>query len=157
MKKIILITSALFACISMAACQKSNPILKDNHLHRDDEFGGAFIDISIPDFNKLGFRYGDSLSLDFSNGVHYDDIGYYSGYYVAAGQELVVAYPGYDYIKFCINYGDDVYTKHNFDLDTTVTITVFEKQKYKVIEETLSISSTKRVWEYLLELLEEKE
>ena len=84
--------SVLFATISLASCQKSNPVLKDNHLHRDDEFGGAFIDISIPNFNKLGFKYGDSLSLDFSNGVHYDDIGYYSGYYVAAGQELVVAY-----------------------------------------------------------------
>ena len=42
---------------------------------------------------KLGFKFGDSLDLSFSNNVKYNDIGYYSGYYVPAGQELVCNYP----------------------------------------------------------------
>ena len=115
-------------------------VLTDCSIHRDDEFGGAFIDISIEDFNNKGFKFGDSLNLTFTNGVQYQDIGYYSGYYVPAGKELVVGYPGYDYIKFCINYGEDVYTKHSFNSETKVTITVDEPQKYKDVEETLNIN-----------------
>ena len=115
-------------------------VLSDYSIHRDDEFGGAFIDISIQDFNDLGFKFGDSLKLSFSNGVNYEDIGYYSGYYVPAGKELVVGYPGYDYIKFCINYGADVYTENNFNSETKVTISVYESQKYKDVEETLNIN-----------------
>ena len=140
MKKLLIALTTLAIALSVSGCSKANPVLKNNAIHRDDEFGGAYIDISIDNFNKLGFKYGDSLDLKFSNDVTYKDIGYYSGYYVPAGQELVVAYPGYDYIKFCINYGDDVYTMNKFDENTKVTITINEEGKYKDIEDTLSIS-----------------
>ena len=138
--------------ITLGACnsKKENKEVKlDNYsIHRDDEFGGAYIDISIADFNNLGFKFGDSLDLSFSNNVKYNDIGYYSGYYVPAGQELVVGYPGYDFIKFCINYGDDVYTMNNFNKDTKITITVNKEGKYKDIEETLSITYSDDINEY---------
>ena len=147
MKKSLILLSTLCVALSITGCQSNSnskkdggPLLSDYSIHRDPEFGGAYIDISIDGFNKLGFKYGDSLNLTFSNNVEYDDIGYYSGYYVPAGQELVVAYPGYDYIKFCINYGDDVYTMNNFDSNTKVTISVNQEGKYKDIEDTLSIS-----------------
>ena len=148
MKKSLILLSTLVMSLSIVSCNKDKdsskkeeaPILNNYSIHRDDEFGGAYIDISIADFNNLGFKFGDSLDLSFSNNVKYEDIGYYSGYYVPAGQELVVGYPGYDFIKFCINYGDDVYTMNNFNKDTKVTITVHEGLKYIDIEETLSIS-----------------
>lgn len=139
MKKLLTLLSAVVLSITISGCSKSSPALKNCAIHRDDEFGGAYINISIPDFNKIGFKYGDSLNLTFSNDVKYTDIGYYSGYYVPAGQELVVAYPGYDYVKFCINYGDDVYTINDFNENTKVTITVNKAGKYKDVEETLSI------------------
>ena len=144
----LLLTSLLFTSCTNQNSGRKSPILSDCTIHRDAEFGGAYIDISIPDFNKKGFTYGDSLNLSFSNNVIYNDIGYYSGYYVPAGQELVVAYPGYDYIKFCINYGDDVYTMNNFDNNTRVTITLNQQGKYKDIEETLSISYSDNVEDY---------
>lgn len=153
MKKILLAVSTLVAITSFSLCGCNNnsnkqPILENNAIHRDDEFGGAYIDISIDNFNKLGFKYGDSLNLTFSNNVKCEDIGYYSGYYVPAGQELVVAYPGYPYIKYCINYGDDVYTMNNFDENTKVTITVNQAGKYKDIEETLCIKYSDDINEY---------
>ena len=178
MKRTLVLLSTLVLTLSISACNKnasskesskreesssevapssqgsssevgsSAPKLENYSIHRDEEFGGAYIDISIQSFNNLGFKFGDSLDLAFSNDVTYTDIGYYSGYYVPAGQELVVGYPGYDYIKFCINYGDDVYTKHNFNKDTKVTITVNEEQKYKDVEETLSISYSDDVTQY---------
>lgn len=148
MEKIVLLFTSVLSLTTISACQNKNPILKNNKIHRDEEFGGAYIDISIESFNNLGFKFGDSLDLEFSNGVIYEDIGYYSGYYVPAGKELVVGYPGYNYIKFCINYGDDIYTMNNFDKDTKVTIKINEAQKYIDIEETLSISYSDNRNEY---------
>ena len=148
MKKLLTLLSLVVLSVSISGCSKGSPALKDCAIHRDEEFGGAYINISIPDFNKKGFKYGDSLNLTFSNNVEYNDIGYYSGYYVPAGQELVVAYPGYDYVKFCINYGDDVYTMNKFDENTKVTITVNEAGKYKDVEETLSIVYSDKIEDY---------
>ena len=152
MKKVFLLLFVSALSISIGACnsKKDNKEVKLENcsIHRDDEFGGAYIDISIADFNNLGFKFGDSLDLSFSNNVKYNDIGYYSGYYVPAGQELVVGYPGYDFIKFCINYGDDVYTMNKFDKDTKVTITVNKAGKYLDVEETLSITYSDDINEY---------
>ena len=145
MKKLFIFLGTVILATSITGCNKkdqqpSEPLLENYSIHRDAEFGGAYIDISIQSFNDLGFKFGDSLNLYFSNNVSYTDIGYYSGYYVPAGQELVVGYPGYDFIKFCINYGDDVYTMNNFNADTKVTIKVNQEARYIDIEETLSIS-----------------
>lgn len=131
--------------------QEKTYVLENCSIHHDDEFGGTYIDISIADFNNIGFSFGDSVSLSFNtNGKinEFKDIGYYSGYYVPAGQDLLVGYKGYDYIKYCINYGEDIYTKNEFNLDTKVTITLFEAQKYKDVEETLSISYSDKREEY---------
>lgn len=155
MKKFIVSIAAVLTLASLSACKQkekeTGPILKDFTMHHDDEFGGAYIDISIDGFNSLGFKFGDSVDFKFSNGVTYSDIGYYSGYYVPAGQELLVGYPGYDYIKFCINYGDDLYVDNGFDLSTTVTVTVHESAKYLTIEETLSISYSDDITKYTSE------
>ena len=152
MKKAFLLLFVSALSLSIGACnyKKDNKEVKLENcsIHRDDEFGGAYIDISIDGFNNLGFKFGDSLDLSFSNDIKYNDIGYYSGYYVPAGQELVVGYPGYDYIKFCINYGDDVYTMNKFDKDTKVTITVNKAGKYIDVEETLSITYSDDINEY---------
>ena len=143
--KSALIVSVLSIALSIGACSKKDndkkePKLENSSIHHDDEFGGAYIDISRDEFNKLGFAFGDSIDITFSNDVKYEDIGYYSGYYVPAGQELLVGYPGYEYIKFCVNYGEDIYAKHNMDSNTKATITLHEAKKYLGIEETLSIS-----------------
>ena len=75
MKKIFITLSTLALALSVSGCSKTNPTLKNCSIHRDDEFGGAYIDTSIKGFNDLGFKYGDSLNLTFSNGESYQDIG----------------------------------------------------------------------------------
>jgi len=152
MKKLLFVATLMMTISAISGCQKQKkekePVLNNYSIHHDDEFGGAYIDISIASFNDLGFKFGDSVSLTFSNDVKYENIGYYSGYYVPAGQELLVGYPGYDYIKFCINYGDDIYVSNHFDENTTVTITIYESGKFIDIEETLSISYSDDINEY---------
>ena len=146
MKKSLLIFPIVLSVFSFTACNKKQEKphkLENCAIHHDDEFGGAYINISIQKFNDLGFAFGDSVNLTFTTGdkvVKFEDIGYYSGYYVPAGQELVVGYKGYDSIKFCINYGEDIYAKNNFNENTKATITINKEGKYKEIEDTLSIS-----------------
>ena len=154
MKKFTFIFVPLLVVSTITACnnkkQNNNvPELKNYAIYHDDEFGGAYIKIGAEDFNALGFKYGDSIDISFTtNNASWTDVGYYNGYYVPAGQELLVAYPGYEHIKFCINYGDDIYADNNFDENTKVTITLNQVQKYKGIQDTLSISYSDDINEY---------
>ena len=154
MKKIFVFSSVLVAAVSISLCscqsnKKVTPKLENYSIHHDDEFGGAYINISAEDFNALGFKYGDSVDVSFTTGNKtWIDVGYYNGYYVPAGQELLVAYPGYENIKFCINYGDDIYADNGFSEETKVTITLNKAEKYKAIQDTLSISYSDDINEY---------
>ena len=70
MSKIFALLFISTMSITLGACnsKKDNKEVKlENYsIHRDDEFGGAYIDTSIDGFNKLGFKFGDSLDLSFS-------------------------------------------------------------------------------------------
>ncbi|MBR2780411.1 MAG: hypothetical protein IKD81_03245 [Eubacteriaceae bacterium] len=83
--------------------------VKDLAVKHETEFGGVYIVITIDDFNALGFEYGDSVDVVFSSGYTLEDIPYYNGYYVDAGDPLLRAYPGYEYIKAALNYGEDLW------------------------------------------------
>ena len=67
-------------------------------------YKGVYIEKTIDEFNALGFEYGDSVNIMFSNGFVLNDIPYYNGYYTKPGESLLVAYPGYEYIDACICY-----------------------------------------------------
>ncbi|MBQ6487862.1 MAG: tyrosine-protein phosphatase [Solobacterium sp.] len=109
-----ILTAVMIAAVSLCACQKEEQVQEDPKIENyaiihETEFGGVYIKSTIDDFNKLGFTYGDSVNVEFSNGFKLEDVPYYSGYYVDAGQPLLIAYPGYDYIKAAVNYGDDLW------------------------------------------------
>ena len=67
-------------------------------LTHETKFGGVYFDITIEDFNALGFAFGDSVDVAFSNGKTLNDLPYYNGYYVDMGEPLLVGYPGYPYL-----------------------------------------------------------
>lgn len=100
-----------------APAESTLPEIEGYAIQHEPEFGGVYIEISIDDFNGLGFEYGDSVDVVFSNGYRLEDIPYYNGYYVDAGQPLLIAYPGYEYIKAAVNYGDDLWETANLKLD----------------------------------------
>ena len=72
----------------------------------ETKFGGVYLDITIEDFNKMGFEFGDSVDVTFSNGYKLTDIPYYNGYYTKTGEALISGYPGYPHIDVCVNNGD---------------------------------------------------
>ena len=133
--------------------------ISDYPIVHETEFGGVYIEMTIEDFNALGFEYGDSVDVVFSNGYRLDDIPYYNGYYVDPGNPLLIGYPGYDYIKATVNYGQDLWDTANLkigaakeetpetglwlnaDLEEHDTASVYlhEKGKYLDIEQASDI------------------
>lgn len=69
-----------------------------------EKYGHSVTDITIADFTKLGFKFGDMVTVVFSNGFVLE-APYLDGYYVNNGEPLVRAYPGQTNIAICINYG----------------------------------------------------
>ena len=115
------------------------PHLTDAAIMHELEFGGVYVDMTIDDFNALGFVYGDSVTVTFSNGYELQDLPYYNGYYTVTGNPLLVAYPGYPYIKVCINNGDDLWKLAALDESMTATITLREAGRYADIQDARDI------------------
>ena len=171
MMAVLVLASALYAgCRKAPEPAQNEEVLsvKDLATQHETEFGGVYIKMSIEDFNKLGFEYGDSVDVEFSNGYRLEDIPYYNGYYVDAGQPLLIAYPGYDYIKAAINYGEDLWEEaslqggilggkpkfvplyelgHILEHDTA-SVTLRERGKYKDIQTARDIHYTDERTDY---------
>ena len=103
------------------------------------EFGGVYLDMTIDGFNALGFAYGDSVTVTFSNGYELQDLPYYNGYYTVTGDPLLVAYPGYPYIKVCINNGDDLWKIAGLDESMTADVRLREAGRYADIQDARDI------------------
>ncbi len=136
-KSILYAISILIIIILLIVYRKTT--INNYEIMYDEKFGGVYVKISIEDFNKKGFSFGDSVNVLFSNGSELLDIPYYNGYYVDFEQPLVVGYPGYDYIKIGLNYGDDLWTSLKLTTVDTVTIELIEKGKYLNIQESRDI------------------
>ena len=116
------------------------PTLKDCPVIKEEEFGGVYIQTSADELTELGFEFGDSVDVYFSNGYEMEDIPYYNGYYTQAGEALLLAYPSYEYIDCCINYGGSLWSIAELEEGMTATITVNKKAKYLDVQEVMNIS-----------------
>ena len=140
----IKLISALLALVcvlgALSACKKNTPAVSGLGVIHEPEFGGVYIKITIDDFNAKGFEYGDSVKVEFSNGCVLDDLPYYNGYYTLTGSPLLIAYPGYDYVKAAINNGDDLWVVAGLKETDTVSVTLCESGKYAAIQNARNIS-----------------
>ncbi len=150
--KIVLILALALSLLALAGCGKL--AVNDLGIEHEPEFGGVYIKITIDDFNAKGFKFGDSVNVRFSNGYELKDIPYYNGYYVDAGQPLLIGYPGYDYIKAAVNYGADLWDEAELqgiqkvdlwkeavlDAKDKATVTLNQAGKYADIQNALDIS-----------------
>ncbi len=130
-----IILSLLVVTLLTGCSGKSEPELGETGLIHELEFGGVYITMTIDDFNALGFQYGDSVDVKFSNGYELKDLPYYNGYYTQTGKPLLIAYPGYDYIKAAINNGADLWEVANLKETDTAQITLAQKGKYATIQD----------------------
>ena len=136
-------------CAVPAACDTEkteetaeSPALKDCPLIYNREKTGIFFQISIDEFSALGFSFGDSVDLSFSNGYTLEDIPYYNGYYVEAYQPLLLAYSSSRYVRATISYGDNLWDTAGLSEGDTGSIFLHEKGKYRADQEAGDIQYT---------------
>ena len=120
-KLVLPVTGVLCVSFTLAACggktgASGTAALSDCSISHEEQFGGAYIEKTIDEFNDIGFEYGDSVNVSFSNGYVLEDIPYYNGYYTITGDPILVAYPGYPYIKACFNNGADLWEVGGLEL-----------------------------------------
>ncbi len=124
---------------SFSACKSNKPSLIDAKISEDTKFGAANIDISIEEFDKLGFSLGDSCDIVFSNGYTLTDVPYFNGYYVKNSAPVIVAYPSNQYVLITRN-NSGIWLDANLTEDCTVTVTLNTAKKYLATQEALGQS-----------------
>lgn len=151
MKKRVLPIALVFCLLaSLAACSDGADVLCANDLQveRETKFGGAYLCMTIEDFCALGFAYGDSVDISFSNGYQLEDVPFYNGYYTRTGEPLLCAYPGYPYVKACINNGDDLYELADLTDDCTASVKLRESGKYRSVQDAMNMVYTNERGDY---------
>ncbi len=121
--------------IVFSSCGKE-PSLLGAKVSEDVKFKAANVDISIEDFNDLGFSLGDSCDVKFSNGYEMKDVPYFDGYYVQNGAPVIVAYPSNEYVTITLN-NVGIWETAGLDDECTVDITLNAKKKYSATQEAL--------------------
>ena len=142
MKKLIcvLLTAAMLLC-SFCGCAKKDAAISTGEIGvvKDEEFGNVYIDFTVDGFNAIGFKFGDSVDISFSNGKCFEDIPYFSGYYVPIGEMLLCGYPGYPHPVVARNYGSGTWEEFAADEKMKVTVTLREEGKYLAAQELFAL------------------
>lgn len=111
---------------------------KLNVIH-ETKFNSSYADITIDEMLELGFKYGDSCDVEYSNGVKFEDIPFYDGYYNRSGSLLICAYQGYPHVQITMNNSSTFWEDMRLSEDTKVTISLHERAKYLTVQETFSM------------------
>lgn len=139
-KKIIvlsLISIFIASIVVFSFSNKPNNFSKTYAIIKDNKFGSIYLNVSNEKFIDDGFSLGDSLNVVFSNGYSLNDLPFYSGYYVRTGHNLVVAYPGYEYIAIAKS-SDEIWDEVGANEGSTCTVSINEKGKFLSVQEALS-------------------
>ena len=116
--------------------------ISDLPVYRDREFGGIYIGVTIADFDALGFVYGDTVDIRFSNGAELRGVPYYNGYYGRVGSPILVAYPGNKFIKAALNFGDSLWEAVGVNGDDTASVSLAEAGVCRALQESFDITYT---------------
>jgi hypothetical protein len=112
---------------------------------QDTQFGAVYTDLSISEFNSLGFEFGDGIDVLFDNGYSLDNIPYYNGYYGRAGKIIACGYPGYEHVALSISQGGSLWDKSGVNENSTMVITMHQKGEFSTVQNALGMEySTKR-------------
>ena len=101
----------------------------------DHEFENIYSELSIEEFNSLGFEYGDSVDVYINGEKVISDIPYYSGYYSGIEELMLCGYQGDRGVKIARNCGDPTWYEFGIKEDTKIEIVLNEKAKYIDIQE----------------------
>ena len=117
-------------------------ILADCPVSHSPNSDGVFIEISVEDFNALGFALGDSVDVSFSNGYALKGLPYYNGTLVEPGEPLLLGHSSLPYIEVGLFYGDDLWVTAGLSDGDTATVTLAEAGAYAALQKALDFSYT---------------
>ncbi len=137
MKRIIRLSLSLitiFIGIILCSCKSKSTSIKCT-ITRDTKYDAAILSVLPDEFDKY-FSYGDSCSVEFSNGYKIEELPYHNGYYVNNNRPIIVAYPGFNNVSITYN-NMGIWNNANLNEGDTVTIRLNKKGKYLAIQEAL--------------------
>lgn len=103
---------------------------------QDMKYNSATVALSPAEFEKAGFKLGDSCDIIFEKGYTIKDVPYYNGYYVKNDEPVIVAYPGFANVSITYN-NKGIWDEAKLTDGEKVTIRLKESGKYSAIQETL--------------------
>lgn len=140
MKKSASVIAAVLCLLLLGGCAGKNTGAEipeiTSTVSRDTKFNSATVSISPEDFEKAGFRLGDSCDIEFENGFSMTDVPYYNGYYVKNGAPIIVAYPGYENVAITYN-NCGIWDTAKLSEQTSVTIRLHEAGRYSAVQDSL--------------------
>lgn len=138
------IEAAAPAASSAAASPAADaaPTLADCPVSHSPKSDGVFIEISVADFNALGFTFGDSVDVTFSNGYALKGLPYYSGAFVEPGEALLAGFSSLPSVEVGMSYGDDLWVTAGLSDGDTATVTLAEPGAFADIQKALDLSYT---------------
>ncbi len=147
---LILMTGLLVGCTGKKESKVSTGKIG---VVKDDNFGNIFIDLTIDEFNALGFAFGDSVNVEFDNGVKIEDIPYFSGYYVPVGEIFACGYSGYPHVLITRNYGTPTWEEFQMTDSSKAEVSLNEKGKYKDLEDLYAFQYSDDLADYESEIV----
>lgn len=146
MKKFLSLVLALLMILSCALCAAADaPASVTGTVTEIEKYGHAVLDITISDFEKLGYQLGDVVTV--TAGDYTADMPYLDGYYVATGEAMLRAYPGKEFIAVCINYGK-FYEVAKVEVGDKVTVSLKEAGGEAALQATYSLRYTNERADY---------
>lgn len=139
MRKLSLILCATLMLSALAFAESTEITTGDLPVIAEPKFGGVYLEISLEDFGKLGFDFGDSVDVVFSTGFTLEDIPYYNGYYAGTADPMISGYPGYPYADVCYCDGANMWESAGLSEGDTGRITMHEKGKYLATQQAMSL------------------
>lgn len=120
-----------------SSVDKTQSVIRMIHsIYRDEKFDAVKMAITPDEFLALGFEYGDSCTVKFSNCYTLHDVPVFSSYYVKTGYPVIIARPGNNYVKIALN-SCSLWTPAGLTSDCTVEITLDVHGKYIAVHEAL--------------------
>ncbi len=157
----ILFTLLLAGCAALSACGTATspeepvseepaqiPETEDIPLEMDPVFRSSTAQISLEEMNRLGFAFGDSLTLTFGSGLVLDDVPFHDGYYVKPNHIVAVAYPGLPGINIALNLGEGSWDYYGFQEGETVSFRLKERGRYLNEQKTFAQSHSDDINDY---------
>lgn len=141
MKRIIYFVIVVVCALAFVGCKQKEEKSQSttevtSTVSRDVKYNAATVALSQEEFEKAGFKLGDSCDIEFENGYAIKDVPFYNGYYVKNNEPVIVAYPGFSNISITYN-NMGIWDEAKLTEEEKVTIRLNEAGKYSAIQDSL--------------------